>query len=86
MYWDVIAVKPLPDYCLYVEIKNGRVGIFDVKPYLDRGVFNALRDVNYFNRVGILLGAITWPDEQDISPETLLAELKDSESRMTHLT
>jgi hypothetical protein len=31
MYWDVIAVKVLPDYCLYVEIKNGRAGIFLVR-------------------------------------------------------
>jgi hypothetical protein len=31
--------------------------------------------VNYFNQVGILFGAVTWPHEQDIAPETLLAEL-----------
>jgi hypothetical protein len=28
-----------------------------MKPYLDRGVFRGLRDVNYFARVGIVLGA-----------------------------
>ena len=28
-----------------------------------------------FNRAGILLGAVTWPHEQDIAPETLLAEM-----------
>jgi hypothetical protein len=48
--------------------------MFDLKPYLDRGVFRELRDVHYFNRVGILFGAVTWPHEQDIAPETLLAE------------
>ena len=73
MYWDVITVKPLPDFCIYVEIANGRKGIFDMKPYLDRGVFRELRDVHYFNRVGILFGAVTWPNEQDIAPETLLS-------------
>jgi hypothetical protein len=75
MYWDVKIVKPLPDYRIYVEIENGRKGIFDVKPYLDHGVFRELRDVHYFNQVGILFGAITWPHEQDIAPETLLAEM-----------
>ena len=73
MYWDVITVKPLPDFCIYVEIADGRKGIFDMKPYLDRGVFRELRDVHYFNRVGILFGAVTWPNEQDIAPETLLS-------------
>lgn len=76
MYWDVTTVKPLPDYRLYVELEDGRKGIFDMKPYLDIGVFRELRDVVYFNRVGILYGAITWPHEQDIAPETLLAEMQ----------
>ncbi len=76
MYWDVKIVKPLPDYQLYVELEDGRKGVFDVAPYLNRGVFQELRDIHYFNRVGILFGAITWPNEQDIAPETLLAKLK----------
>lgn len=66
MYWDVKTVKPLLDYCLYVEIKDGRKGVFDLKPYLDRGVFRELRDVHYFNRVSILSGAITWTYERTL--------------------
>lgn len=75
MYWDVKKVTPLPDYRIYVEIENGDKGIFDLKPYLDHGVFRELKDVNYFNQVDILFGAVTWPHDQDISPETLLAEM-----------
>ncbi len=44
MYWDVKNVKPLSDYRIYVEIEDGRRGIFDLKPYLDRGMFRELRD------------------------------------------
>ncbi len=76
MQWDVLLVKPLPDYQLYVELADGRKGIFDVKPYMDRGVLLELKDIQYFNRVGLTLGAITWPHEQDIDPETLLEELQ----------
>jgi hypothetical protein len=75
MYWDVKTVKSLPDYRIYVEVEDGRKGIFDLKPYLDFGVFRGLRDVHYFNQVGILFGAVTWPHEQDIAPETLLADM-----------
>lgn len=75
MYWDVKTVKPLPDYRLYVELADGRRGIFDVKPYPDHGVFRELRNPDYFKQVGIVFGALTWPKEQDIAPETLLAEL-----------
>ena len=31
----------------------------------------------YFYQVDIFLGAVTWPNEQDIAPETLLAEMVD---------
>jgi hypothetical protein len=84
MYWDVKTVKPMSDYRIYVEIEDGRKGIFDLKPYLDKGVFTELREVDYFNRVGILFGAVTWPHEQDIAPETLIAEMVpiDHESAM----
>ena len=80
MHWDVKTVKPLPNFRIYVEIEDGRKGIFDMNPYLDRGVFRELRDVHYFNRVGILFGAVTWPNEQDIAPETLLSEMLPLES------
>jgi len=80
MYWDVRTVMPLSDYRIYVEIADGRRGIFDLKPYLDRGVFRELRDQHYFRQVGILLGAVTWPHDQDIAPETLLEEMTIVES------
>jgi hypothetical protein len=76
MYWDVKYVKPLPDYKIYVEIEDGRKGIFDMKPYLEKSVFfKELEDIYYFNQVSILFGAVTWPNEQDIAPETLIAEM-----------
>ena len=75
MYWDAKLVKPLPGYRIYVELENGQKGVFDLKPYLDYGVFRELKDVHYFNQVDIFLGAVTWPNEQDIAPETLLAEM-----------
>jgi Protein of unknown function (DUF2442) len=75
MYWDAKLVYPLSDYRIYVEIEDGRSGIFDLKPYLDLGVFRELREVGYFNQVRIVLGAVTWPNDQDIAPETLIDEM-----------
>ncbi len=76
MHWDVKVVKPGPDYKIYVETEDGRKGVFDMSPYLERGVFRELKDINYFNQVGILFGAVTWPNEQDIAPETLTEEMQ----------
>lgn len=76
MDWDVILVKALDNYKIYVELKNGKKGIFDMTPYLNFGVFKELKSVDYFREVGIVFGAVTWPHEQDIEPETLLAGLQ----------
>ena len=76
MYWDVKTVRPLDDYEIYVELEDGRRGVFDLKPYLTHGVFKKLQDKGYFSQVDIMLGAVTWPHEQDIAPETLVAGLK----------
>jgi nucleoside-specific outer membrane channel protein Tsx len=79
MHWDVKLVKPKSDYKIYVELENGKKGIFDMTPYLDHGIFESLKDISYFNRVGVLFGAVTWPDEQDIAPETLIEEMQSVE-------
>ena len=83
MHWDVKLVKTLPEFRLYVETVGGRSGVFDMKPYLDRGVFRELKDPGYFNRVGVVFGAVTWPNEQDIAPETLLAGLASEEPQVS---
>jgi len=41
----------------YVEIEDGREGIFDLKPYLNRGALRELRDVHTFRQIGIQFGA-----------------------------
>ncbi|MBI4530398.1 MAG: DUF2442 domain-containing protein, partial [Candidatus Latescibacteria bacterium] len=40
----VTAVKPNPDRTLTITFTNGEKKIFDVKPYLDIGIFRELRD------------------------------------------
>ena len=76
MYWEVKAVRALDDFEIYVELEDGRKGTFDLKPYLNHGVFRELQDKSYFSQVYLMFGAVTWPHEQDIAPETLAAGLK----------
>ncbi len=75
MYWDVVDVEPLDDYRIRVRLKNGKEGVFDLQPYLEHGVFQELKDPAYFRRVSIVFGAVTWPNGQDIAPETLYTEV-----------
>jgi hypothetical protein len=72
----VVSVEPLEGYKLKVKLSNGRKGIFDVSQFLGEGVFQELRDTNYFNRVYIDFGTVVWPHEQDIDPELIEMELQ----------
>lgn len=68
---DVIDLEIISDYRIKVMLSNGKEGVFDVTPYLDRGIFKELKDYNYFRRARIEFGTITWPNEQDFSPATI---------------
>lgn len=76
----VLAVKANEDYTLDLKFDDGSARRFDVKPYLDKGVFRELNDTIYFKRVKVAFGTVQWPNEQDISPETLYLEGKAIES------
>ncbi len=67
----VIAVKPETNYKLAVTFDNGEKRLFDVAPFLDKGVFSELKNVDYFKKVKVSFGAIEWPHEQDFSKDTL---------------
>ena len=73
----VISVDPLGNYKLKIELSNGRKGVFDVLPYVDKGVFGELKDEGYFRSVRPACGGIMWPHEQDFSPETIEYELQE---------
>jgi len=73
---DVIDLEILSDYRIKVMLSNGKEGVFDVTPYLDRGIFKELKDYNYFRRARIEFGTITWPNEQDFSPETIETKME----------
>jgi hypothetical protein len=67
----VKSVEPLADYKLRIILSDGRKGIFDMSPYLDRGVFRELKDPRYFRRAYVGYGTVVWPHEQDVAPDTI---------------
>ena len=53
MYLGVIDVKPLDNYQLELVFENKEVRLFDIKPYLDTGVFSELQDRLVFKTVHV---------------------------------
>jgi len=76
----VISAEAMENYKLRVLLSNNKKGIFDVSPYLDKGIFRELRDPQYFRRVGVAYGGVMWPHEQDFSAETIEYELQREQS------
>ena len=67
----IISVKPLKNYMLQIEFESKEVRLFDVKPYLNFGIFTELKNENYFNGVRTCFDSVAWKNGQDFSLETL---------------
>ena len=50
MHWDVKTAQALPDYKLDIELADGRRGVFDLRPFLDRPGLHRLKDPAYFSQ------------------------------------
>ena len=72
----VLSVEPIDDYCLALTFANGERRIFDVKPYLQRGIFVRLQNRVTFQAVRVVAGSAEWPGELDLSYDTLYIESK----------
>ncbi|MDR2585386.1 MAG: DUF2442 domain-containing protein [Prevotellaceae bacterium] len=64
-------VVPQKDYTVYLWFTNGEEGVFDMKPYLNKGIFRELQNISMFNSVRPFIGTIQWANEADICPDTV---------------
>ena len=71
MYFAVTEVTPLENYKLSLKFKNGEEKVFDMKPYLETGIFKELKDETLFKTVKVSFDTVEWANEADIDPETL---------------
>lgn len=69
MYPSVTAVVPRDDFILNITFSNGESGVLDMKPYLDFGVFNRIKDCKSFENVTVAFDTIEWESGIDLDPE-----------------
>ena len=77
--WRVMEVTPLDNYCLNVKFLDGLQGLVNILPLISSnkaGVFEALKDKDYFNQVYVAHGVVTWPGELDLAPDAMYEEIK----------
>ena len=71
MYLAVKEVKPLNDYKLKLTFESGEKLLFDMKPYLNKGIYRELKDINKFKTVRLSFDSIEWCNQADVDPEFL---------------
>ena len=81
MYLSIKKVKALKNYELELIFENKEKRIFDVKPYLETGIFKKLKDEKIFKMVKVSYDSIEWPYGIDLDPEILYEKGKTIEKR-----
>jgi hypothetical protein len=67
-------VHPLDDYRLEIVFEDGDHRVFDMKPYLQRGLFVRLKNRAVFQAAQVVAGSVEWAGEVDLSYDTLYLE------------
>ena len=71
MYLAVKDVKSIENYKLILTFEDGSIKLFDMKPFLEKGIFKELRDKTLFETVKVSFDTIEWSNGADIDPEML---------------
>ncbi len=72
-FMRVTAVEPHDATTLRVTFTNAATRLMDVAPYTSDGpIFEPVRsDPQFFRRVQVVRGTVTWPNGADIDPDVL---------------
>ncbi|MBS3916531.1 MAG: DUF2442 domain-containing protein [Sulfuritalea sp.] len=77
--WRLRAIGVLPSWRLAVTFNDGLTGTIDLGELVngpDAGVFEPLRDQDFFAQAFLVCGAIAWPNGADLAPETMHEEIR----------
>jgi len=70
----IIQIEPKDNYQLRIFAKDGRVGLFDVSPYLKSEAFIELKDEDNFLKIYNGKYFIEWECGADLSSDTIESE------------
>ncbi|MCM1096553.1 MAG: DUF2442 domain-containing protein [Ruminococcus flavefaciens] len=80
MFPKIVQVVPTEDHTVYVYFEDSKIVCYDVKPLLDKEVFAALREIEYFIKTCTIMNdTLAWDVSGnrdntaciDIDPDTL---------------
>ena len=76
MYFDVIEAKITRHLEFAVNFSDGLTGAVKILPSHLYGVFEALKDTEFFKQLTVTDSFVTWPDEIDLAPDAVYQAIK----------
>ncbi len=71
----IVRVDPQPDWNLLITTADGRIGRFDVQPYLHYEAFEPLKDTSEFFNISNGGYFVEWRCGADLSADTIEAKM-----------
>lgn len=69
---DIVEVRALEQYCIYLKFINGEEKIYDMKELVENiKYFSKLKNREYFEKVRPRGDTIEWENGEDVAPESL---------------
>lgn len=69
---DIIEVKALKEYYIYLKFKTGEEKVYNMKDCVDKiKYYNKLKEREYFENVNPRGCTIEWEEGEDVCPENL---------------
>ena len=74
--WQVVEVQVIAELSLQIRFADGVHGTVQFQPAHLTGVFEVLKDPDFFREVRVEFGAVTWPGELDLATDVMYDEIK----------
>ena len=72
---DIIEVRALEKYYIYLKFKTGEEKVFDMTEHIEKiPYFNKLKNRQYFENVKPRGDTVEWENGEDVAPENLYNE------------
>lgn len=72
---DIIEVRALEEYFVYIKFKNGEERVYDMTEHIEKiNFYNKLKNRAYFEKIKSRGDTIEWQNGEDVAPENLYYE------------
>ena len=75
-YPKLLKVEVISTLKLILHYENNEERVLNLQKYMISDFFRELEDFEYFKKVKLIDNTVSWPNEQDIAPETIYTDSK----------